>query len=63
MAKTSHSQWRVPGLNPWSDNHIPHVAGKSSHANKSSYDVTKDPAYHNLKKKSHMLMEDPEGLN
>ena len=42
MAKTSCSQCRGPGFNPWSENYIPHHA-----ANKSSRAATKKPTYCN----------------
>ena len=32
MDKTSCSQCRGPGFNPWSGNQIPHATTKSSHA-------------------------------
>ena len=32
VARTPHSQWRGPGIDPWSGNQIPYATTKSSHA-------------------------------
>ena len=41
VARTPHSQWRGPGIDPWSGNQIPYATTKSSHA------ATLDSACHN----------------
>ena len=43
VAKTLHSQCRDPGFDLWSGNWIPHVATKSSHADKDPAHATKIP--------------------